>query len=214
MQLQTNCSALHRVRQQQRWADQGRSQHRADACSVKEHCAVDVMQNACNRTQLWMRVFIALCLLSSLICPCPVTGSPFSRRSDKTVNCDVIIAGGSLASLAAAVSAANHSSSLSVCYLEPTDWPGGQLTASAVPAVDFGPHNRAPVNVARAFASFLFGESMPDGVNLGDCWVSAAALLLALLPLQPAALRCLESAFSRTSPTRTSCSRCCRRCPT
>jgi hypothetical protein len=88
--------------------------------------------------------------------------------------CDVIIAGGSLASLAAAVSAANYSSDQIVCFLEPTDWPGGQLTASAVPAVDFGPNNRDnSANVAQSFASFLFGPSMPGDTNLGDCWASS-----------------------------------------
>ncbi len=51
--------------------------------------------------------------------------------------CDIVVAGGSLASLAAAITAANASSA-HVCFLDPTDWPGGQLTASAVPAIDFG----------------------------------------------------------------------------
>ena len=101
-----------------------------------------------------------------------VAAAPLSQQRGESVACDVIIAGGSLASLAAAVSAANYSSALTVCFLEPTDWPGGQLTASAVPAVDFGPHNRNPANVAQSFASFLFGPSMPGDVNLGDCWVS------------------------------------------
>jgi hypothetical protein len=119
-------------------------------------------------------LFLAFCFVYCLFCVSSVTGSSFPQPSNQTVTCDVIIAGGSLASLAAAVAAANHSSALSVCYLEPTDWPGGQLTASAVPAVDFGPHNRVPANVAHAFASFLFGQSMPDDINLGDCWVCAA----------------------------------------
>ena len=101
-----------------------------------------------------------------------VAAAPLSQQRGESVACDVIIAGGSLASLAAAVSAANYSSALTVCFLEPTDWPGGQLTASAVPAVDFGPHNRNPANVAQSFASFLFGPSMPGDANLGDCWVS------------------------------------------
>ena len=57
------------------------------------------------------------------------------------------IALAALASLAAALTAADTNSALAVCFLEITDWPGGQLTASAVPAVDFGPHNRLPVNL-------------------------------------------------------------------
>jgi hypothetical protein len=98
-----------------------------------------------------------------------VAGSSLSKQRVET--CDVIIAGGSLASLAAAVAAANHSSTLNVCFLEPTDWPGGQLTASSVPAIDFGPFNRKPANIAQPFASFLFGQFMPDKVNPGHCWV-------------------------------------------
>ena len=103
-------------------------------------------------------------------CAAFVAGSSLSKQRVET--CDVIIAGGSLASLAAAVSAANYSSTLNVCFLEPTDWPGGQLTASSVPAIDFGPFNRKPANIAQPFASFLFGQFMPDKVNPGHCWVT------------------------------------------
>lgn len=89
-----------------------------------------------------------------------------------TITCDVLIAGGSLASLAAAVTAANASTTLRVCLLDPTDWPGGQLTASAVPAVDFGPDNARPENNAASFAAFLWGPQMEGATNLGACWVS------------------------------------------
>lgn len=91
--------------------------------------------------------------------------------------CDIIVAGGSLASLAAAVTAANVSRASVVCFLDPTDWPGGQLTASAVPAVDFGPNNGVPANLPQSFADFLFGRQMPGGVNLGSCWVSLKCFL-------------------------------------
>ncbi len=47
---------------------------------------------------------------------------------------DVVIAGGTTAAFASAVAAAE--SGARVALLEPTDWVGGQLTASAVPAVD------------------------------------------------------------------------------
>ena len=52
--------------------------------------------------------------------------------------CDVVIAGGSLASAAAALSASAASISTRVCFLEITDWPGGQATAGGDPAMDFG----------------------------------------------------------------------------
>ena len=88
------------------------------------------------------------------------------------VRCDVIVAGGSLSSVAAAVSAANTSAGLTVCLLDPTDWLGGQLTASAVPAVDFGPENSVPANLPASFSAFLYGDLMPGATNRGHCWVS------------------------------------------
>ena len=88
------------------------------------------------------------------------------------IQCDVIVAGGSLSSVAAAVTAANTSKFASVCLLEPTDWPGGQLTSSAVPAVDFGPSNGVPENLPPSLNAFLFGPLMPGTANRGHCWVS------------------------------------------
>lgn len=92
---------------------------------------------------------------------------------EATISCDVIVAGGSLASLAAAVTAANVSSTARVCFTEVTDWPGGQMTASGVPAIDFGTDNRVRDNMAGGLADLLFGPLMPGGENLGDCWVSS-----------------------------------------
>jgi hypothetical protein len=108
---------------------------------------------------------LLLCLLLA-----PVSEG-FLPTVDRTISCDVITAGGSLASLAAAIAAANASVSdasghpPSVCFLEPTDWPGGQLTASGVPAVDFGPDNRTPLNIVKPFADFLWGPHMPGNAN-------------------------------------------------
>ena len=52
----------------------------------------------------------------------------------KTIEAEVIIAGGSTAALAAAFAAAEQG--VKTVLIEPTDWIGGQLTASGVPAVD------------------------------------------------------------------------------
>ncbi len=59
-----------------------------------------------------------------------------SLPSDATADeaYDVVICGGSTAALAAAFTAADEGAR--VALLEPTDWIGGQLTASGVPAVD------------------------------------------------------------------------------
>ena len=114
------------------------------------------------------RIAAALALaLAAPAAPAPVT----------SVTCDVVVAGGSLASLAAAVTAANASATLRVCFLDITDWPGGQLTASAVPAVDFGPSNGRPENIPASFAEFLWGPLMSGGKNLGNCWVSLKCFL-------------------------------------
>ena len=145
-----------------------------------------------------------ICLFFVVIVGVAIAVPLSSQPRAAAAACDVIIAGGSLASLAAAVSAADYSPDVTVCYLEPTDWPGGQLTASAVPAVDFGPHNRdGSANVARSFASFLFGPSMPGDVNLGNCWVNeppgARVCFLTLSCRSPA------SVSSPILPTKTSC---------
>ena len=52
---------------------------------------------------------------------------------------DVVIAGGSTAAFAAALAAAD--SGARTALIEPTDWVGGQLTSSGVPAVDEAWHS-------------------------------------------------------------------------
>jgi hypothetical protein len=47
---------------------------------------------------------------------------------------DVVIAGGTTAAFAAAVASAE--SGAKTCLIEPTDWVGGQITSSGVPAID------------------------------------------------------------------------------
>lgn len=95
---------------------------------------------------------------------------------------DVVIAGGSTAAFAAAVAAAK--SGAKTALLEPTDWVGGQLTSSAVPAIDEAWHKikdhhsgeellnvakwaRDSRNMTPNFLRTLRGLS-----DCGDCWVS------------------------------------------
>ena len=99
--------------------------------------------------------------------------------------CDILIAGGSLASLAAALSAANASLRLSpsapasVCLLEITDWLGGQATASGTSAIDLGQTWQAfPANLPRAFAEALTSRAFgPADFNPGGCTVSKKCFL-------------------------------------
>lgn len=67
--------------------------------------------------------------------------APVVRGTD--VLCDVIVAGGSTAALSAALTSAREGRA--TCLLEPTDWPGGQLTS--VPAIDFPHHTVAGVDL-------------------------------------------------------------------
>jgi hypothetical protein len=80
-----------------------------------------------------------------------------SHGADDTaaVVCDIAIAGGSTASLAAAITAAEAAPELTVCFTEPTDWPGGQMTAGGVPAIDFGGANEMRENQPASFADAM-----------------------------------------------------------
>jgi hypothetical protein len=95
--------------------------------------------------------------------------------------CDVIVAGGSTAALSAAIAAAEEGAR--TCLVEPTDWIGGQITASGVPAIDWAWHRvfdgtgAVWVDVARVARQ---PENMPPILrdattatgNPGGCWVS------------------------------------------
>jgi hypothetical protein len=113
---------------------------------------------------------------------------------------DVVIAGGSTAAFAAALAAAQ--SGARTALLEPTDWIGGQLTSSGVPAIDEAWHTvrhaedaelslnvsqiaRKPANITPNFLKLLLELDDP-----GKCWVSrfcfqpAKFLELQLEPLE------------------------------
>ena len=89
-------------------------------------------------------------------------------ESSPAVYCDVAVLGGSTASLAAAITAAESNASITVCFTEITDWPGGQLTSAGVSAIDFGPWNYYPPNLARSFSSLV---NFTSAAHAG-CWVS------------------------------------------
>jgi hypothetical protein len=95
---------------------------------------------------------------------------------------DVVVAGGSTAAFAAALAAAEAGARTAL--IEPTDWVGGQLTSSGVPAVDEAWHSikpadaagkpysvaavaRTPANITPSFRTLM--ENLQDP---GGCWVS------------------------------------------
>jgi hypothetical protein len=94
---------------------------------------------------------------------------------DSTVHCDVIVAGGSTAALAAALHSAREGAE--TCLLEPTDIAGGQLTTEGVSAVDFAWHRVDSLNVGQASRDPAnnapeFMRWLRDLGNPGRCWVS------------------------------------------
>lgn len=99
-----------------------------------------------------------------------------TAQRKSAIQSDIVIGGGSLAALAAALTAANVSKSLGsdmkIILLEPTDWPGGQLTSSNVPP-DFGQQNSVVENLPQAFVDLLINVAGPTWqTNPGKCWVS------------------------------------------
>ncbi len=94
---------------------------------------------------------------------------------------DVVIAGGSTAAFAAAIAAADTGARTAL--LEPTDWVGGQLTSSGVPAVDEAWHkvtdpktgevvNVSAIARARANMTPNFRALLDATGNPGRGWVS------------------------------------------
>ena len=73
---------------------------------------------------------LAVCLVFAS----PSRAELFEAEAQDARDFDVVIAGGTTAAFAAAVASAE--SGARTALIEPTDWVGGQLTASAVPAVD------------------------------------------------------------------------------
>lgn len=92
-----------------------------------------------------------------------------------SLECDVIVAGGTTAALSAALTAAREGAR--TCLVEPTDWPGGQLTAGGVPAIDFAWHKVDGYDVASVAKNpsnqpAEFAKWMSQTGNPGGCWVS------------------------------------------
>jgi hypothetical protein len=111
--------------------------------------------------------FLALLLGSSATSAVgPTSGSDFTQQP-RVLACDIVIAGGSTASLAAAITAAEAAPELAVCFTEATDWPGGQMTAGGVPAIDFGGPNKLRENQPASFADAM--EFIPGS---GKTWNS------------------------------------------
>jgi len=132
-----------------------------------------------------------------------LSAAPPQPAADGPLEFDVVVAGGSTAAFAAALAAAE--SGARTALIEPTDWIGGQLTSSGVPAVDEAWHSikpasdggkpysvaavaRTPANMTPSFLALMKGIKDP-----ANCWVSRfcfcpdAFVVGQLQPLQIAA---------------------------
>ena len=110
------------------------------------------------------------------------------RQEVEDVECDLVVVGGSVAGLAAAVTAAKEGAS--TCLLEPTDMLGGQLTANGIPALDFSPEQCYPdtpfntsalpktmdANMPRDLPPLLRSIHPVPGFR-STCWVSCYCFL-------------------------------------
>ncbi len=126
--------------------------------------------------------------------------TPVHRASGADEGFDVVIAGGSTAAFAASVASAGQGAR--TCLVEPTDWVGGQLTASAVPAVDEAWHKivdprtrqvvlnvasiaRDRVNMTPSFRAMLDATGNPGrGWVSNYCFEPRKFLEQQLLPLE------------------------------
>jgi hypothetical protein len=99
------------------------------------------------------------------------------------IECDVLVAGGGMGGVAAALAAARRG--CRTCLIEETDWLGGQLSAQGVSALDEHEHIEAFGGTASYYA---FRDALRDryrgaagaaghdaAFNPGDCWVSRIA---------------------------------------
>jgi hypothetical protein len=133
---------------------------------MTEHC----------RVRVWL--ILSIVVVAGLFPTTPlVAGEPPVTHN----RFDVVIAGGSTAAFSAALAAAEAGARTAL--IEPTDWVGGQLTSSGVPAIDEAWHTiksedggpgysvskvaRLPANMTPRFLGLMNGIQ-----NRGNCWVS------------------------------------------
>lgn len=109
------------------------------------------------------------------------------------VRCDVVVVGGGMGGVSAAIAASNNGAS--VCLTEPTKWLGGQMTSQAVSALD---ENRfiETTGATRSYSELRrrIRVAYNGTPNPGQCWVSALcfesqAALNAIAQMLPKSVR-------------------------
>jgi FAD dependent oxidoreductase len=124
---------------------------------------------------LFLGVFSQLGYLSIAIAANETTATN-TKPVDKTIGCDIMIAGGGLSGTATAYE--GLLAGKQVCMTEITDWVGGQISAQGVSALDERPTQRAKKYFPRGYLEFRQKVEATYGkLNAGSCWVSEACFL-------------------------------------
>lgn len=122
-----------------------------------------------------MRFFSRLRFLPLILAflPLPVGAVP---RLDKTVECEILVAGGGLAGAAATYEALLAGKT--VCLTDITDWVGGQISSQGTSALDERPTQAKMLFYSRGYLDFRQRiQQEYDTRNPGDCWVSESCFL-------------------------------------
>jgi FAD dependent oxidoreductase len=105
----------------------------------------------------------------------PVVGGA-SPLENRTIGCDIAIAGGGLSGTATAYE--GLLAGKQVCMTEITDWVGGQITSQGVSALDERPTQRSKKYFSRGYLEFRQKvEDYYGKLNAGSCWVSEVCFL-------------------------------------
>ncbi|MCJ8283550.1 MAG: FAD-dependent oxidoreductase, partial [Rivularia sp. ALOHA_DT_140] len=119
---------------------------------------------------------LTLCsTLLSFVTPFSVVAAP-SRNPDKTIKCDILVAGGGLSGIATAYESLLQGKE--VCLTEITDWMGGQISSQGTSALDERPTQRQQLFYSRGYLELRKRIRKTYGqLNPGDCWVSDSCFL-------------------------------------
>lgn len=106
----------------------------------------------------------------------PLSLPALAQKIDRTLDCDILIAGGGLAGSGAAYEALL--AGRTVCLTEITDWIGGQISSQGTSALDERPTQRQQLFFDRGYRELRDRiEKRYGRLNPGGCWVSAACFM-------------------------------------
>lgn len=105
----------------------------------------------------------------------PAIATP-PRTPDRTVECEILVAGGGLAGAATAYE--GLLAGRTVCLTEITDWVGGQISSQGTSALDERPSQSKRLFYSRGYLELRQRiQNYYDQLNPGHCWVSESCFL-------------------------------------